>query len=87
MPAEAWIALVLGIVGIIGTLLTVTWYLGGKLSKQDTEMSGIKVAVEKIETIISSIAVDRERMAGLERRTSKLEQWYDELRRGVGRIS
>lgn len=87
MPAEAWVALVLGILGIVGSIGTTGWYLGSKLSRQDTEMSGIKNAVEKIEVVISSIAVDRERASSLERRISKLEQWYDELRRGVGKIA
>ena len=72
MPAEAWIALVLGLIGIMGSLLLTTWYLAGRLSVMD----GMK----------ASIAVDRERSAALERRTAKLEQWYDELRRGIGRI-
>lgn len=87
MPAEAWVALILGIAGIIATVITVAYYLGGKLSRQDVEMSGIKTAVEKIEVVISSIAVDRERMSAMERRVAKLEQWYDELRRGVGKIT
>ena len=86
MPAEAWIALVLGIVGIVGTLLTATWYLGGKLSKQDTEMGGMKKAIDKIEIVISAIAVDRIRADLIDKRVSRLEQQYDELRRGVGKI-
>jgi hypothetical protein len=86
MPAEAWVALVLGVLGIMGSIGVTAWYLGSMLSKQDTEMSGIKTAIDKIEVVISSIAVDRDRAASLERRVAKLEQWYDELRRGVGRI-
>ncbi len=83
MPAEAWVALVLGIVGIMGTLIATTWYLAGRLSVMD----GMKVSIDKLETVVASIAVDRERTAGLERRLLKLEQWYDELRRGVGKIA
>ena len=82
MPAEAWVALILGIVGIVGTLIATTWYLAGRLSVMDN----MKASIDKLEVVVASIAVDRERMAGLERRTSKLEEWYDELRRGVGKI-
>jgi predicted metal-dependent hydrolase len=94
MPAEAWVALILGVVGIIGTMLTCAWYLSGKLSRQDAEMVGMRAAqaaivaaLEKLEIVVASIAVDRERMATFDRRLTKLEQWYDELRRGVGKIS
>ena len=86
MPAEAWIALALGIVGIVGTLLTATWYLGSKLSKQDTEMGGMKKAIDKIEAVISAIAVDRVRADLIDKRVARLEEQYDELRRGVGKI-
>ena len=86
MPAEAWIALVLGIVGIVGTVIGVAWYLGGKLSGQDTEMHGMKKAIDKIEIVISAIAVDRVRADLIDKRVSRLEQQYDELRRGVGKI-
>jgi hypothetical protein len=86
MPAEAWVALVVGILGIVGTVIGVAWYLGGKLSNQDLKMNGMEKTIDKIEVIISAIAVDRERATSLERRVSKLELWYDELRRGVGRI-
>ena len=86
MPAEAWIALVLGIVGIVGTVIGVAWYLGGKLSGQDTEMRGMKTAIDKIEVVISAIAVDRIRADLIDKRVSRLEQQYDELRRGVGKI-
>lgn len=82
MPAEAWIALVLGLIGIMGSLLLTTWYLAGRLSVMD----GMKASIDRLETVVASIAVDRERSAALERRVGKLEQWYDELRRGVGRI-
>jgi predicted metal-dependent hydrolase len=94
MPAEAWVALVLGVLGIIGTMLTCAWYLSAKLSKQDVEMVTVRAAqlrmiaaIEKLESVVASIAVDRERMATFDRRLTKLEQWYDELRRGVGKIS
>ena len=86
MPAEAWIALVLGIVGIVGTVIGVAWYLGGKLSGQDMEMRGMKTAIDKIEIVISAIAVDRVRADIIDRRVARLEQQYDELRRGVGKI-
>ncbi len=46
----------------------------------------MNVAIEKIEIAVASIAVDRERATSLERRVAKLETWYDELRRGVGKI-
>jgi hypothetical protein len=94
MPAEAWVALTLGIASIVGTMVTCAWYLSGKMSRQDTEMIGVRAAqvtigntLEKIEAVIASIAVDRERMATFDRRLTKVEQWYDELRRGVGKIS
>jgi hypothetical protein len=83
MPAEAWVALVLGILAIIGTLVTTTWYLSGRLSVVD----GMKGSIDELKVAVSQIAVDRERGSALERRVSKLEQWYDELRRGVGRIN
>jgi len=82
MPAEAWVALILGILGIVATLVTTTWYLAGRLSVMD----GMKESIDSLEAVVSSIAVDRERSAALERRVGKLEQWYDELRRGIGRI-
>ena len=86
MPAEAWVALVLGIVGIVGTIIGVAWYLGGKLSGQDMEMHGMKKAIDKIEAVISAIAVDRVRADLIDKRVARLEEQYDELRRGVGRI-
>lgn len=86
MPAEAWVALILGIVGIIGSVFTASWYLSGKLARQDTDMNGIKRSLEKIENVMEAIAVDRDRAARLEARMIKVEQWYDELRRGEGFI-
>jgi hypothetical protein len=83
MPAEAWVALILGLLGIMGTLIATTWYLSGRLSIMD----GMKASIDKLELVVASIAVDRERSAALERRVGKLEQWYDELRRGIGKIS
>jgi hypothetical protein len=65
------------------------------IGKQQTiEITSLKIVSEKIdqrveglEIRMETIAVDRERAAGLEKRVSKLETWYDELRRGIGVIT
>ena len=86
VPAEAWIALALGVLGITGTIITAAWYLSSKLSKQDVNMVNMQVSIDKIEIVIEALAVDRDRASALDRRVAKLEGWYDELRRGIGRI-
>lgn len=97
MPAEAWVALVLGVTTIIGTIISAAGYIASKFTQAVTrfevndstrasEISRINTVVEKIEITVSQIAVDRANSAALERRVATLERWYDELRRGVGRI-
>jgi hypothetical protein len=86
MPAEAWVALAVGSVGIIVSIIGATWYLSARLSSQDSKMNNMGNVIEKMELVVAAIAVDRERAAAMERRMLKLEQWYDELRRGDGFI-
>ena len=97
MSSEAWVALGIGLAGTIITVLSAVWYIASLLSRsltrfeiigvqQATEISRMNLAIEKIETTMASVAVDRERAAGMERRITILERWYDELRRGIGRI-
>lgn len=97
MPVEAWIALFGSVSVIVLAVLGAGWKLSGQFAAaitrfevidvtRATEISRINIAVEKIEITVQQIAVDRERAAALERRVGKLEQWYDELRRGVGKI-
>lgn len=97
MPVEGWIALVFGLTTLVGAILAATWKLSGQFnaaiaefktvdSSRASDIHRLNVAVEKIEVAVSAIAIDRERATSLERRVSKLEQWYDELRRGVGEI-
>ena len=97
MPAEAWVALAMGLLAILGTLITAVWYLATLVGKSLTrfeligghhalEINRMNVTVEKIEVTIAEIAVDRERATSVERRVARLEQWYDDLRRGRGLI-
>lgn len=98
MTVEAWVALAMGIVTTVGSVLAAVAFLSTQFTRAITrfevvdtarsnEISRLNVAVEKIEVAVNAIAVDRERAAGLDRRVAKLEQWYDELRRGVGKIT
>lgn len=97
MPAEAWVALGIGVTGIAGSILWAVFYLSARFAAavtkfeligvgHATEIARINIAMEKIEVTVQTIAVDRERAAALERRVATVERWYDELRRGVGRI-
>ena len=98
MNLEAWIALGFGLLGIIGTVIGAVAKLSVQLGKvttrfeligtqQATEISRMNVAIEKVEVAMTSIAVDRERTSNIEKRVVLLEQWYDELRRAIGRIT
>jgi hypothetical protein len=93
MTAEAWIALGVGIVGVVGPMLAVSWHLSGKMSKQDAvlttqsaEMDEMQQVLKEMSTAVSAIAVDRVRAEQLTARVGRLENWYDELRRGIGVI-
>ncbi len=93
MPVEAWIALAAIVLTIVGASWRLSWQMSKSLTmfttigtQQAVEINRMNVAIEKIEIAVASIAVDRERATSLERRVAKLEIWYDELRRGVGKI-
>jgi hypothetical protein len=56
MTAEAWIALAGGLATILTSLLVLTWYLSGRLSKQDgvlikqdSDLINVKSAVVRLE--------------------------------------
>lgn len=73
MPPEAWVALGVGLVTILGTFIWTVWSLGGKLasaatrfelvgSQQAVEIKEIKVAIEKLEAVVSVVAVQRDQI-------------------------
>lgn len=94
MPVEAWIGLagiivtvLAGAAGVIYRLSSATTEFKLIGEQQAREITKITQAIDKLELVVSAIAVDRERAAGTERRVEKLEKWYDELRRGIGVIT
>jgi len=86
--AVVWAVVMLSVK--LGQVLTSFQLIG---EQQTRELTALKTVSEKIdqrveslEIRMESLAVDRERATGLDRRVGKLEQWYDELRRGIGII-
>lgn len=97
MTPEAWVALFIGLATIALTVWGAAWYMGNLVGKSVTkfesigerqagEITEMKTAIERLEDKVGTIAVDRERANGLERRIATLERWYDELRHGQGFI-
>lgn len=90
---QVWVAFA----GVVCVVIGAVWKLSAQLTKAITKLdvrdemrahdiARLELAVEKIQVAISAIAVDRTIVAALERRVGLLETWYDELRRGIGRI-
>ena len=76
MPAEAWVALGIGLAGIAGTIIWAVWALGGKLAsvvtrfelvvaQQALEIKEIKVSVENLKEVISIVAVQKDQIQSL----------------------
>jgi hypothetical protein len=73
MPAEAWVALGVGIVTILGTFIWTVWALGGKLAsaatrfeligaQQTNEIKEIKIAVDELKAVLSVVAVQKDQI-------------------------
>lgn len=74
MAAEAWVALVLGVVGIVGTVLGVAWVLSSQITKimvsntaQSREIAEVKLDVGKLNDLVSLVAVQKNEIASLQR--------------------
>lgn len=93
MPAEAWVGVAAVIVTLLVTGSGVIYWISSATTEfkligqqQAGEIGKINQSLEKLEVVVTQIAVDREARAALERRIAQLEKWYDELRRGIGVI-
>jgi hypothetical protein len=76
MPAEAWVALGLGIATILGAMLAAVMSVTGKLTgavtrfelvgtQQATEIKELKEAVQSFAVVISLVAVQKEEIRAL----------------------
>src|SRR5258707_694331 len=76
MPAEAWVALGLGIASILGGILWTAFAITGKLTgavtrfelvgtQQAIEIKELKEAVQKFADVISLVAVQKEEIRSL----------------------
>ena len=102
MTPEAWV----GVAGIIGSIVGAVWWISAQLAKaatkfelvglqQAAEIKELKLAVDKMETAISAIAVQDVKITALmerintgdqrsESRFEKIEAWIEEMRHGRG---
>jgi acyl carrier protein phosphodiesterase len=87
-------------IGILASVLVslatagITLYkLGGAVTHfktlglaQETRMDRIEKVLEKMGNVVTDMAVERKRLDTLYDSVSRLERWWDELRRGEGMV-
>jgi hypothetical protein len=54
--------------------------------QQSKELSELKVSIEKLEEVVTTVAVQKVVMENLQSQITMLTKWYDELRHGRGMI-
>lgn len=98
MNADTWVALAVGLCTVAGMILAATWRMSSQFTQAVTtfhvtdqtragDIARLSTAIERLDLTVAGIAADRATATALERRVSRLEQWYDELRRGDGIIT
>lgn len=55
MTPEAWVALIIGVIGIVGSVLAVAWGLSAQLSKGLARLDTFELDAEKFETRLTKM--------------------------------
>jgi hypothetical protein len=87
------IKLAIELAGFLITLGVMVWRLSSATTKfeligtqQASEISQIKRAIEKIDAVITAVAVQNTRLDNMDERFGRLERQLDEYKRGEGLI-
>jgi hypothetical protein len=94
MPAELDLAIkALELVGFLGSAALILFRMGRITERfemigqqQATEITALKLSVEKLSLLMTEVALQKQRLDTMDRRQELMDKRYEDLRRGVGKI-